>query len=94
MDARSLTAYRLGFPQVLNALNATCEVPLDDTICVSNLDSKDKIDKDILKKEADVKFYLPIGFEQYTLQEIFEPNHYNKFMGKSDECFAPSEISK
>lgn len=76
--------YSLNFAQVLNALNATCEVPMDDTICVSNLDSKDKIDPGILKKEADIKFYLPVGFEQYTLQEVFEPNHYRRFMGKLD----------
>ncbi|EFN87980.1 Laccase-4 [Harpegnathos saltator] len=75
-------SYNAGLPQglVLNALNATCEVPQDDTICVSNLDSKEKIDKRILEKEPDLKFYLPVGFEQYTLQEVFEPNHYRRFM--------------
>ncbi|XP_014471746.1 PREDICTED: laccase-4-like [Dinoponera quadriceps] len=75
-------AYNEGLPQglVLNALNATCEVPLDDTICVSNLESKAEIDKRILKKEPDMKFYLPVGFQQYTLQEVFEPNHYRRFM--------------
>ncbi|XP_032673769.1 laccase-4-like [Odontomachus brunneus] len=74
--------YDEGLPQglVLNALNATCEVPLDDTICVSNLDSKNEIDERILQKEPDLKFYLPVGFEEYTQQEVFEPNYYRKFM--------------
>jgi hypothetical protein len=68
----------------LNALNATCEVPLDDTLCVSNLDSIEPIDKDILLPEPDIKFYLPVGFYQYTSQEVFQPNQYAKFMGKHD----------
>lgn len=55
---------------------------MDNTFCVSNLDSTDRIDPRILKMRPDVKFYLPVGFEQYALQEVFEPNKYRRFMGK------------
>ncbi|KAM0733524.1 Laccase-1 [Formica fusca] len=75
-------SYNEGLPQgvVLNPLNASCEVPLDDKICVSQLDSIEPIDKRILQPEPDIKFYLPIGFYLYTLQELFQPNQYDRFL--------------
>lgn len=85
--------YYLSNPlQVLNALNATCEVPMDDTLCVSNLDSIGTIDKGILQPEADIKFFLPVGFYQYTLQELFKPNQYSRFMGKLNKYFGLNKI--
>ncbi|EFN74335.1 Laccase-4 [Camponotus floridanus] len=64
----------------LNPLNANCEEPTKDQICVSDLASVEPIDKDILRFEPDLKFYLPIGFYAYTLQELYQPNTYDKFM--------------
>ncbi|CAL1684660.1 unnamed protein product [Lasius platythorax] len=74
--------YYEGLPQgvVLNPLNVKCGVPSNDKICVSELDSVDPIDEGILRPEADIKFYLPVGFYAYTLQELFQPNQYDKFM--------------
>ncbi|XP_072743934.1 uncharacterized protein [Anoplolepis gracilipes] len=66
---------------ILNPLNANCNVPSNDKICVSELDSLEpKIEEGILRPEPDIKFYLPVGFYAYTLQELFQPNQYDRFM--------------
>ncbi|XP_050461961.1 uncharacterized protein LOC126856957 [Cataglyphis hispanica] len=65
---------------VLNPLNVNCGVPSNDKICVSELDSIEPIDKGILRPEPDIKFYLPIGFYSYTLQELFQSNQYDRFL--------------
>ncbi|XP_012225378.2 uncharacterized protein [Linepithema humile] len=77
-------SYNKALPQglVLNALNATCEVPTENTICVSNLNSIGPIDKNILQQEPDLKFYLPVSFYQYAPQEFFQPN--NMYMVSED----------
>lgn len=73
-------------------MNATCEDPSASTVCVSDLDSIEEIDEGILRREPDIKFYLPVGFYQYTLSELFRPNHYDRFMGKPDRYFVRSRI--
>lgn len=69
--------------QVLNPLDAVCNVPRPDAICVSNLRNAKKADKAVLSERPDVKIFLPFRFYFYRVEELFTPNTYNKFLGKS-----------
>lgn len=74
--------YDVGLPQgvVLNPLDAVCNVPRPDAICVSNLRNAKKADKAVLSERPDVKIFLPFRFYFYRVEELFTPNTYNKFL--------------
>lgn len=68
--------------QVLNPLDAICNVKRDDAVCVSNLKSKKPVDPAILTERPDVKIFLPFRFHFYKPKDLFQENTYKNFLGK------------
>lgn len=68
--------------QVLNPLDAICNRPREDAICVSQLKNARHIDQGILQQRPDVKIFLPFRFLFYRPEEVFQPQTYNRFLGK------------
>ncbi|CAG9114631.1 unnamed protein product [Plutella xylostella] len=66
--------------QVLNPLDAICNVERNDAVCVSNLKSSKPIDKAILQERPDVKIFLPFRFHFYKPQELFKENTYKNYL--------------
>ncbi|CAG9807488.1 unnamed protein product [Chironomus riparius] len=78
-------SYDVGLPQgiVMNPLDAQCDQPRQDAICVNQLKHAGKhIDADpaLLKEKPDVKIFLPFRFYLYKPEELFQPNTYNRFL--------------
>lgn len=69
--------------QVLNPLDAMCNRPRDDAICVSQLKNARPVDKGLLQQRPDVKIFLPFRFLFYRPEEVFQPQTYNRFLGKN-----------
>lgn len=68
--------------QVMNPLDAQCNVQRDDAICVSQLKNAKEIDRALLQDKPDVKIFLPFRFYLYRPEELFQPNTYNRFLGE------------
>lgn len=66
----------------MNPLDAQCNRQRNDAICVSQLKSALEIDRGILAEKPDVKIFLPFRFYLYRPEELFQPNTYNRFLGK------------
>lgn len=66
----------------MNPLDAVCNRERDDAICVSQLKSANPIDQGVLQEKPDVKIFLPFRFYLYRVDELFQPNTYNRFLGK------------
>lgn len=67
--------------QVLNPLDAICNKPRKDAVCVSQLRNAKKVDQAILEERPDVKIFLPFRFLFYKPEDLFRPNTYNRFLG-------------
>lgn len=67
--------------QVLNPLDAICNKPRQDAVCVNQLKNAKHIDKGILQERPDVKIFLPFRFLFYRPEEAFAPNTYNPYLG-------------
>jgi hypothetical protein len=63
-------------------LDAICNRPREDAICVNQLKNARRIDKGILQQRPDVKIFLPFRFLFYRPEEVFQPQTYNRFLGK------------
>lgn len=70
--------------QVLNPLDAICNKPRVEAICVSQLRGGRKVDSSLLQERPDVKIFLPFRFLFYTPEELFAPDTYRKFLGRSE----------
>jgi len=66
----------------MNPLDAICNRPREDAICVSQLKNARRIDQGILQQRPDVKIFLPFRFLFYRPEEVFQPQTYNRFLGK------------
>lgn len=66
----------------MNPLDAQCNRQRDDAICVSQLKNAQQVDRAVLQDKADVKIFLPFRFYLYRVEELFQPNTYNRFLGK------------
>lgn len=64
----------------MNPLDAICNKPRQDAICVSQLKNAKHIDEGILQERPDVKIFLPFRFLFYRPEEIFAANTYNRFL--------------
>lgn len=64
-------------------MDAICNVQRPDAVCISHLRYPAKIDKGVLVERPDVKIFLPFRFFFYRPEEIFAPNTYNRFLGKT-----------
>lgn len=71
----------------MNPLDAQCNTQRDDAICVSQLKNANEVDRAILQDKADVKIFLPFRFYLYRVEELFQPNTYNRFLGTINEIF-------
>lgn len=67
--------------QVMNPLDARCNIDRDDAICVSQLKNARDIDPAVLQERPDVKIFLPFRFFVYRPEMLFQPNTYNRFLG-------------
>ncbi|XP_026758133.1 uncharacterized protein LOC113517610 [Galleria mellonella] len=74
--------YDVGLPQgvVMNPLDARCNVPRNDAVCVSQLRNARNIDPAILQERPDVKIFLPFRFFLYRPEMLFQPNTYNRYL--------------
>lgn len=68
--------------QVLNPLDAVCNRPRTDAICINQLKNAKPIDKGLLQERPDVKIFLPFRFLFYKPEELFQPHQYNRYLGK------------
>ncbi|XP_063378524.1 uncharacterized protein LOC134665480 [Cydia fagiglandana] len=66
--------------KVINPLDAICNVPRNDAVCVSNLKSAKPMDKHILQDRPDVKIFLPFRFLTYKPEQLFVENTYRNFL--------------
>lgn len=66
----------------MNPLDAQCNRERSDAICVSQLKNAKEVDRAILQEKPDVKIFLPFKFYVYRVEELFQPNTYNRFLGK------------
>lgn len=82
VNKRNGANFRGSSPQVLNPLDAICNRPRQDAICVSQLKNARHIDQGILQQRPDVKIFLPFRFLFYRPEEVFQPQTYNRFLGK------------
>lgn len=67
--------------QILNPLDAKCNIKRDDAICVTNLKNAAEIDESILHERPDVKIFLPFRFYIYNIPELFQANKYQRYLG-------------
>lgn len=63
-------------------MDAICNKPRKEAICVSQLRNAKKVDEALLRERPDVKIFLPFRFFFYKPEELFKANTYNKFLGK------------
>lgn len=77
----------------MNPLDAQCDVKRDDAICVNQLKNAKAIDPALLQEKPDVKIFLPFRFYLYRPEELFQPNTYNRFLGKCFQTFLYFDIS-
>lgn len=66
----------------MNPLDARCNITRNDAICVSQLKNAKHIDPAILQDRPDVKIFLPFRFFAYMPEMLFQPNTYNRYLGK------------
>lgn len=64
-------------------MDAQCNRQRSDAICVNQLKNAKEIDRALLQEKPDVKIFLPFKFLVYRIEELFQPNTYNRFLGKS-----------
>ncbi|PSN33041.1 hypothetical protein C0J52_26096 [Blattella germanica] len=74
--------YDVGLPQgvVLNPLDAICNRPRTDAVCINQLKNAKHIDEALLQERPDVKIFLPFRFLFYRPEEIFQPHSYNRYL--------------
>jgi len=65
----------------MNPLDAVCDRPRTDAICVNQLKNAKTVDKGLLQERPDVKIFLPFKFLFYRPDELFQPHQYNKYLG-------------
>lgn len=70
--------------KVLNPLDAICNRPRDDAVCINQLKNARHVDEGILQERPDVKIFLPFRFLFYRPEEVFQPNTYNRYLGESN----------
>uniref|UniRef100_A0A8D8VVX2 Laccase-5 n=1 Tax=Cacopsylla melanoneura TaxID=428564 RepID=A0A8D8VVX2_9HEMI len=74
--------YDVGLPQgvVLNPLDAVCDRPRTDAICVNQLKNAKEVDEALLQERPDVKIFLPFKFLLYRPEQLFQPHQYNRYL--------------
>ncbi|XP_011154580.1 laccase isoform X2 [Harpegnathos saltator] len=65
---------------VLNPLDSQCDRSRNDAVCVSNLKSAQRVDRDIYTKRPDAQIYLPFKFYRYNIEDLFAPNSFDRFI--------------
>lgn len=75
--------------QVLNPLDAVCDRPRTDAICINQLKNAKVVDKGLLQERPDVKIFLPFKFLFYRPDELFQPHQYNRYLGMYTEGLIP-----
>ncbi|KAF6203776.1 hypothetical protein GE061_002111 [Apolygus lucorum] len=74
--------YDVGLPQgvVLNPLDAICNQPRNDAVCINQLKNAKPVDEGLLQERPDVKVFLPFRFLFYRPEELFQPHQYNRYL--------------
>lgn len=67
----------------MNPLDAECNRVRTDAICVNQLKNAKQVDQALLQEKPDVKIFLPFKFHVYRVEDLFQPNTYNRFLGES-----------
>lgn len=69
--------------QILNPVDVCCNISTPNLLCMSNLTHAEGVDRGIVKKVPDFKFYMPIGFRNVPAEMFYRPNKYDVFLGKT-----------
>ncbi|XP_030761539.1 laccase-7-like [Sitophilus oryzae] len=64
----------------MNPLDAICNKPRKDAICVSQLRNAKKVDQAILQERPDVKIFLPFRFYFWKPKDLFKLHTYNRYL--------------
>ncbi|KAK1135838.1 hypothetical protein K0M31_000410 [Melipona bicolor] len=64
---------------ILNPSGVNCDNNPEE-ICISKLKSGTPIDEGLTQLKTDLQFYIPVGFINYDLKELFQPNRYDTFL--------------
>lgn len=62
-------------------MDADCNRRREDAICVNQLKNAKTVDQALLQEKPDVKIFLPFKFHVYRVEDLFQPNTYNRFLG-------------
>ncbi|KAG5670509.1 hypothetical protein PVAND_000768 [Polypedilum vanderplanki] len=65
---------------IMNPLDAMCDEPRPDAVCVNNLQSAKPVESDVLTKDPDISIFLPFRFHVYKPTELFKPNSYHNYL--------------
>ena len=66
-------------------MDAVCNRPRTDAICINQLKNAKPIDKGLLQERPDVKIFLPFRFLFYRPEELFQAHQYNRYLGMSHD---------
>lgn len=80
MSAQNNIYLILSHIQVLNPLDAVCDTPRDDAICVNNLRSARPVESDVLTRDPDISIFLPFRFVVHKPNELFQANTYRHYL--------------
>jgi hypothetical protein len=64
----------------MNPLDAICDSPRNDAVCVNNLKAANPVESDVLTKDPDLSIFLPFRFYTYKPAELFVANKYHKYL--------------
>jgi hypothetical protein len=64
----------------MNPLDAICDEPRADAVCVSSLKSAKPVESDVLIKDPDISIFLPFRFYTYKPEELFQANKYFRYL--------------
>lgn len=64
----------------MNPLDAKCDTPRYDAVCVNHLKSAKQVTSDVLTKDPDISIFLPFRFFVYKPHELFVPNSYHNYL--------------
>ncbi|KAF5301108.1 hypothetical protein FQR65_LT08938 [Abscondita terminalis] len=82
---RPTNNYPLPTGKVLNPLDANCDRPRSDAICINQLSSDKNRDQAILENNV-TKIFLPFRFHFYD-DKVFKPNTYERFQINEGKIF-------
>ncbi|XP_076235741.1 uncharacterized protein LOC143180095 [Calliopsis andreniformis] len=64
---------------ILNPYGSDCSQEVENGICINGLRAALEVDKNLLQKKPDLRFYFSPTLHPYTPEDVFRPNTYKTF---------------